>query len=116
MNQRHLPPQQQDVLSIPATDLAAFDARSLFQLMTLAADRLATAKAEVDHIEHALNLKYGERAKHLRLVAGKVIQATEAGELLPRVASEPSFYECKYCAWARRCWREQGVSASGVQS
>ena len=46
----------------------------------------------------------------------KVIQATEAGELLPRVASERSFYECKYCAWARRCWREQGVSASGVQS
>ena len=48
--------------------------------------------------------------------AVKVIQATEAGELLPRVASEPSFYECKYCAWARRCWREQGVNASGVQS
>ncbi len=71
MNQRHLPPQQQDVLSIPATDLAAFDARSLFQLKTLAADRLATAKAQVDHIEHALNLKYAERAKHLRLVAGK---------------------------------------------
>ena len=71
MNQRHLPPQQQDVLSIPATDLAAFDARSLFQLMTLAADRLATAKAEVDHIEHALYLQTAERAKHLRLVAGK---------------------------------------------
>ena len=48
--------------------------------------------------------------------AVKVIQATEAGELLPRVASEPSFYECKYCAWARRCWSEQGVNASGVQS
>lgn len=63
--------QNQDVVSIPATQLAAFDARSLFQLKTLAADRLATAKAEVDHIEHALNLKYAERAKHLRLVAGK---------------------------------------------
>ena len=63
--------QNQDVVSIPATELAAFDARSLFQLKTLAADRLATAKAEVDHIEHALNLKYAERAKHLRLVAGK---------------------------------------------
>jgi len=48
--------------------------------------------------------------------AVKVIQATEAGELLPRVASEPSFYECKYCAWARRCWSEQGVNASGVRS
>lgn len=71
MNLRHLPSQHEDVLSIPATELAAFDARSLFQLKTLAADRLATAKAEVDHIEHALNLKYAERAKHLRQVAGK---------------------------------------------
>ena len=48
--------------------------------------------------------------------AVKVIQATEAGELLPRVANEPSYYECKYCAWARRCWSEQGVNASGVRS
>ena len=71
MSQRHLPPPHEDLLSIPATELAAFDARSLFQLKTLAADRLATAKAEVDHIEHALNLKYAERAKHLRLVAAK---------------------------------------------
>lgn len=63
--------QNQDVVSIPATELAAFDARSVFQLKTHAVDRLATAKAEVDHIEHALNLKYAERAKHLRLVAGK---------------------------------------------
>ncbi|MBX9716023.1 MAG: hypothetical protein K2X42_05450, partial [Burkholderiaceae bacterium] len=41
---------------------------------------------------------------------------TEAGELLPRVATEPSFYECKYCAWARRCWSEQAENALGVQS
>ncbi len=48
--------------------------------------------------------------------AVKVIQATEAGELLPRVATEPSFYECKYCAWARRCWSEQGVNALGAHA
>jgi hypothetical protein len=71
MSLHHPTTQNQDVVSILATELAAFDARSLFQLKTLAADRLATAKAEVDHIEHALNLKYAERAKHLRLVAGK---------------------------------------------
>ncbi len=72
MSQIHLPSQHQDVLSIPATELAARSMPpSLFQIKTLAADRLATAKAEVDHIEHALNLKYAERAKHLRLVAGK---------------------------------------------
>lgn len=71
MSLLHPTSQNQDVVSIPTTELAAFDARSLFQLKTLAADRLATAKAEVDHIEHALSLKYAERAKHLRLVAGK---------------------------------------------
>jgi hypothetical protein len=38
--------------------------------------------------------------------AVKVIQATEAGEQLPRIASEPGFHECKYCAWANRCWSQ----------
>jgi len=71
MSLLHPTSQSQDLVSIPATELAAFDARSLFQLKTLASGRLATAKAEVDHIEHALSLKYAERAKHLRLVAGK---------------------------------------------
>ena len=71
MSLLHPTSQNQDVVSIPTTELAAFDARSLFQLKTLAVDRLATAKAEVDHIEHALSLKYAERAMHLRLVAGK---------------------------------------------
>ena len=47
--------------------------------------------------------------------AVKVIEATEAGELLPRVATEPSFYECKYCAWVRRCWAELGANDQGVQ-
>lgn len=36
--------------------------------------------------------------------AVRVIRATDAGELLPRVATEPGYYECKYCAWANRCW------------
>jgi hypothetical protein len=36
--------------------------------------------------------------------AVRVIQATDAGEQLPRIATEPGFYECKYCAWTHRCW------------
>ncbi|MBK7024013.1 MAG: hypothetical protein IPH41_11075 [Sulfuritalea sp.] len=36
--------------------------------------------------------------------AVRVLRATEAGEQLPRVAAEPGYYECKYCAWAKRCW------------
>jgi len=36
--------------------------------------------------------------------AAKVIQATEAGELLPRSFAESTHFECKFCAWAQRCW------------
>ena len=36
--------------------------------------------------------------------AVKVIQATEAGELLPRSFAQSSHFECKFCAWAERCW------------
>ena len=46
----------------------------------------------------------GQLAQRMSDRAVKVIRATEAGELLPRMASEPGYYECKYCAWANRCW------------
>jgi len=34
-----------------------------------------------------------------------IIEACLAGELLPRIAEDPSFYQCKWCAWADRCWQ-----------
>ncbi len=37
--------------------------------------------------------------------AVKIIQATEAGELLPRSFMEASHIECKFCPWQDRCWR-----------
>ena len=37
--------------------------------------------------------------------AVKIIQTTEAGELLPRSFMEASHYECKFCPWQDRCWR-----------
>ena len=36
--------------------------------------------------------------------AVRVLRATDADELLPRIAREPAFYECRFCPWARRCW------------
>ena len=36
--------------------------------------------------------------------AVRVIQATEAGELLPRSFAEASHSECRFCAYAQRCW------------
>lgn len=36
--------------------------------------------------------------------AVRILQATDAGELLPRIAREAEFHECQMCPWARRCW------------
>ena len=46
----------------------------------------------------------GGLAQRMSDRAVRVIQATEAGELLPRIACEPGFYDCKFCSWAKRCW------------
>ena len=67
MNQ--LTPHQ--VLAMPAGDLALQTSESLFQLKNDAADLQALAKAVVDHLDHALDLKYSKQAHALRLAAGK---------------------------------------------
>ncbi len=36
--------------------------------------------------------------------AVRVLRATDAGELLPRLATAPDFHECRFCPWAERCW------------
>jgi hypothetical protein len=38
--------------------------------------------------------------------AVRILQATDAGELLPRIAREPDFHECRICPWAGRCWAQ----------
>ena len=34
----------------------------------------------------------------------RILQATGAGELLPRIATNRDFFECRFCPWAARCW------------
>ena len=36
--------------------------------------------------------------------AVRVLRACDAGDLLPRVATQPDYYECRFCTWAKRCW------------
>ena len=67
MNQ--LTPHQ--VLAMPAGDLALQTSESLFQLKNNAADLQALAKAVVDHLDRALDLKYSKQAHALRMAAGK---------------------------------------------
>ncbi len=54
--------------------------------------------AELIPFDAALAQRMSDRAV-------RVIQATEAGELLPRAFTESTHFECKFCAWAERCWR-----------
>ena len=65
----HLTPDQ--VLAMPASELAEQSSESLFQLKNDAADLLAAAKAIVEHVDRALDLRYAQRAHQLRLEAGK---------------------------------------------
>lgn len=34
----------------------------------------------------------------------RILRATDAGELLPRIARNPDFFECRFCPWSERCW------------
>jgi hypothetical protein len=36
--------------------------------------------------------------------AVRILQASEAGERLPRIAADPDHPECARCTWQRRCW------------
>ena len=38
--------------------------------------------------------------------AVRILQATDAGDLLPRVAQSRDFFECRFCSYADRCWRQ----------
>ncbi|WP_457647233.1 hypothetical protein, partial [Profundibacter sp.] len=38
--------------------------------------------------------------------AVRILQATDAGELLPRIAQSRDFHECRFCSYADRCWRQ----------
>jgi hypothetical protein len=45
-----------------------------------------------------------ELAQRMSDRAVRVLQATDAGELLPRIAREREFFECRMCSWSNRCW------------
>ncbi len=66
----HHPITPEQVLAIPAGTLAGHSAEVLFQLKNVAADRLAEAKQLLDHLDLAIDFKWREQARNLRLEAG----------------------------------------------
>ena len=55
-------------------------------------------------IYHELVPFDSELAQKLTDKAVTILQACDAGELLPRIANSQSFFECKWCSWQDRCW------------
>ena len=47
----------------------------------------------------------GALAQRMSDKAVRIIRASEAGELLPRIAQSADFFECRFCSWSDRCWR-----------
>lgn len=84
MNQ--LTPDQ--ILAIPAGDLAQQSSDALFQLKSNTAELLAAAKAIVEHVDRALDLKYAERAHQLRLAAGKDAGIVHFDDGLVRITAD----------------------------
>nr|WP_246209532.1 hypothetical protein [Pikeienuella piscinae] len=55
-------------------------------------------------LHHELVLFDADLAQRMSDRAVRILQATDAGELLPRIATSPDFFECRFCAHAERCW------------
>ena len=57
--------------------------------------------AELHHEQVAFDADLAQRMSDRGV---RILQATDAGELLPRVATTPDFFECRFCPWSERCW------------
>mgnify|MGYP000594262687 CR=1 FL=1 len=55
-------------------------------------------------LHHELVPFNAELAQRMSDRAVRILRATDAGELLPRVARERDHFECRMCAYANRCW------------
>lgn len=57
--------------------------------------------AELHHERVAFDAALAQRMSDR---AVRILQATDAGDLLPRIAASRDFFECRFCAHAGRCW------------
>jgi hypothetical protein len=57
-------------------------------------------------LHHELVPFDGALAQRMSDKAVRILKATEAGELLPRLAASPDHHECRMCAFSQRCWSQ----------
>ena len=70
-----------------------------------AAPALFTAiNKDTAELHHELVPFDAELAQRMSDRGVRILQASDAGELLPRIARSPDFFECRFCPWSERCW------------
>ena len=70
-----------------------------------AAPALFTAiNKDTAELHHELVPFDADLAQRMSDRAVRILRATDAGELLPRVATTRDFLDCRFCAYAERCW------------
>jgi len=57
-------------------------------------------------LHHELVPFNAELAQRMSDRAVRILAATDAGDLLPRLAKQPDHFECRFCPWAKRCWAQ----------
>jgi hypothetical protein len=96
------------VLSKPlyAAQLAVYQAYIEVSVAGISANpALFTAvNKDTAELHHELVPFDGALAQRMSDRAVRILQATEAGELLPRLAANPDHHECRMCGWSQRCW------------
>jgi hypothetical protein len=60
-----------EALDLPASVLSQYPPETLFRLKNHAADLITVGKALLEHIEHSMDFRWGERAQQMRHQAGK---------------------------------------------
>ena len=55
-------------------------------------------------LHHELVPFNAELAQRMSDRGVRILAATVAGELLPRIAAQPDHFECRFCPWSKRCW------------
>ena len=81
-------------VAIYQTYLGLYDNPAIFTAVNADSMEIYT---ELVPFDAALAQKMSDRAV-------RVIQATEAGELLPRSFAQADHFECRFCSYAERCW------------
>ncbi len=67
---------------------------------------LTAINKDTAELHHELVPFDAELAQRMSDRAVRILQATDAGELLPRIAQARDFFECRFCPFAARCWEQ----------